>query len=81
MTEKRDIEFIHKIIDEMILVRKTKGLSHQTLADLAGLNRSAISLIESKKRVPSILNVLKICNALGIKLSILISNAETQNKI
>ena len=67
-----------KIIDAITEKRKELGLSHQRLADDAGLNRSAISLIESKKRVPSLLTVLKICNAMKISLADLLKKYESE---
>jgi transcriptional regulator with XRE-family HTH domain len=56
--------------------RLEKGLSHQTLADMAGLNRSTISRIESGDRVPTITVCLKISQALGIKLYSLLQESE-----
>ncbi len=48
--------------------RLEKGLSHQTLADLAGVNRSTISRIESGERIPTITVCFKIASALELKL-------------
>lgn len=59
--------------------RKRQGLSHQTLADAAGVHRSTISLIESGKRVPTILICLKIAMALDIKLETLLRKACKEN--
>lgn len=55
--------------------RKKQGLSHQKLADAAGVNRSTISLIESGKRTPTILVCLKISMALNISLESLLKKA------
>lgn len=57
-----------KLLDEFERIRKEQGLSHEKLAQLSGLNRSTISLLESKKRIPTILTCLKISSALGVKL-------------
>jgi transcriptional regulator with XRE-family HTH domain len=56
--------------------RLEKGLSHQTLADMSGLNRSTISRVESGDRTPTITVCLKISKALGIKLSSLLDAIE-----
>ena len=69
MSKKKPEDIADALIDELSKARKAKGLSHQTLADIAGVNRSTISLIESKKRMPTILTCLKIADALDVKLS------------
>ena len=71
-----DLEIVSKIIDEFIDVRKELGVSHQTLADRCKLHRSAISLIERKKRIPSLLSILRIYKALGISLGSTILSSE-----
>lgn len=56
--------------------RKRQGLSHEKLAAKTGLHRSSISLIESKKRKPTLLVCTKIAIALGIQLSEVLKMAE-----
>ena len=58
-----------KLLDEFEKIRKQKGLSHEKLAALAGVNRSTISLLESKKRIPTIITCLKIAEALEVSLA------------
>ena len=58
--------------------RLAKGLSHQTLADAAGVDRSTISRVESGKRMPTILVCLKITDALGESLPELLKKADKQ---
>lgn len=55
--------------------RKRQKLSHQQLADKAGLHRSTISLIETGKRTPTILVCLKLSMALDVSLEALIRKA------
>lgn len=55
--------------------RKKQGFSHQQLADAAGLHRSTISLIESGKRIPTILVCLKLAMALNVELEKLVKQA------
>jgi putative transcriptional regulator len=59
----------------LLAERKKQGLSHQALADAAGLHRSTISLIETGKRVPTILVCLKLAMALKINLESLLKEA------
>ncbi len=64
-----EANIVSKLADEIVKKRKEIGLSHQKLADEAELNRSTISLIESKKCIPSIFTILKICKVLEISLT------------
>ncbi|MBI4985598.1 MAG: helix-turn-helix transcriptional regulator [Rhodocyclales bacterium] len=47
--------------------RKKAGLSQEALADLAGIDRSHMGKIERGERNVSLLNVIRICRALGQK--------------
>lgn len=76
MRRPSELDTISTIIDALIKRRKDCGLSHQKLAEKAQLNRSAISLIESKKRIPSLLTILKICHAVDISLADLLKQYE-----
>ena len=64
-----------KLIALLLAERKKQGLSHQKLADLAGIHRSTISLIETGKRIPTILVCLKIADALNVSLDALLKKA------
>lgn len=75
-----DLEIVSKIIDEFIKIRKELGISHQTLADRCKLHRSAISLIERKKRMPSLLSIIRIYKALGMSLGSIILATEDSDK-
>ena len=72
MKNKKVEQTVSKLIDELAKIRKEKNLSHEKLAALTGLNRSTISLIENKKRTPTILTCLKIADALEVSLGKLI---------
>ena len=56
--------------------RQAAGLSQESLADRAGLHRTAVSLIERGQRSPSVETLQRICAALGIPVSRLLSDAE-----
>ena len=58
--------------------RKDKSLSQTELANLAGLDRTYISLLERGLRVPSLSVLFKISNALGILPSSIIIELEKQ---
>lgn len=69
MTKKKPEQIINKLLDEIEIIRKTQKLSHEKLAELAGIHRSTISLILNKKRIPTILTCLKITQALNVNLA------------
>ncbi|HET9137143.1 MAG TPA: helix-turn-helix transcriptional regulator [Candidatus Kapabacteria bacterium] len=50
-------------------IRNTKGISQEALGHLAELDRTYITSVENGKRNISIVNIQKICKALGISIS------------
>ena len=54
-------------------VRKSRGLSQEALALEAGVQRNFVSLIERGVNQPSLMTLVKLCNALEMPLSSLIS--------
>jgi len=75
VTSEREESF-GKILQE---IRNSKKISQEKLANLTGLDRTAISLIENGKRSPTFITILKICSALGIKPSVLFSIYEEKD--
>ena len=75
VTSERE-EIFGKIIQEE---RKAKKISQERLAKLTGLDRTAISLIETGKRSPTFSTILKICSALEIDPSDLFSIYEKKD--
>lgn len=61
---------------EIRALRMAHGLSQERLADLAGLHRNFIGLIERGQRNPTYLTLLAISSKLNVPLSRLISAAE-----
>jgi transcriptional regulator with XRE-family HTH domain len=57
----------------MSVMRKEHHLTQVELADLVGLHRAYIGFIEQGRRNPSIANVKRICDALGVSLSTIFS--------
>ena len=78
MRDKVAEKAVSRLADELTALRKGQGLSHEKLAQKTGLNRSAISLIESKKRIPTILTCFKITRALDVSLGQLIRKIESE---
>jgi DNA-binding XRE family transcriptional regulator len=68
MRDSESEQRVSKLLDELERLRRSKNLSHEKLAQLAGISRSTVGLLESKKRTPTILTCLKLCRALGVRL-------------
>ena len=51
----------------LLRIRKEKGLTHEKLAELAGLHPTTLSLLERNRRQPSITTVFRLANGLGIE--------------
>jgi transcriptional regulator with XRE-family HTH domain len=46
--------------------RKAKGLSQEELAELAGLNRNYVGVVERAERSPRAVTIFRLARALGI---------------
>jgi len=57
-------------------LRISRGLSQERLADECGMDRTYVSGIERGERNPSLTNILKIAEALGVRVSELAARAE-----
>lgn len=64
MSEKILIEFGYKIQK----LRKDKGLSQEKLAELAGLHRTYIGMIERAEKNITLINIEKIALALKVEI-------------
>ena len=63
-----DLEY--KLICEFIQLRTDLGLSQQQMADITGVVREMVTVIENKKKHPQINTLIKILAPLGYTLSI-----------
>lgn len=57
------------IIDELIELRKAKGLTQKELAKAANLAQPAIARLESKAAIPQLDTLLRVAAALGYNLA------------
>jgi transcriptional regulator with XRE-family HTH domain len=62
----RDRKYLLKIGDNIRAERKQRGYSQEEFADIAGFSRSYYTEIETGKRNISILNLIKIMEALNV---------------
>lgn len=58
------------IIDRLIEIRRSKGMTQKELADAACLTQSVIARFESKKAIPQLNTLLKVAAALDCDLQI-----------
>ena len=58
------------IIDELVTIRKAKGLTQKGLAKAANLAQPAIARLESKAATPQLDTLLKVANALGCDIAV-----------
>lgn len=61
-------------------IRKTKGWSQETLADLAGLHRTFVGSVERAERNVSIDNVERLANALGVTVADLLAEGADKGR-
>ena len=62
--------------DELRARREACGFSQEKLADLAGLHRNFIGLIERGQRNPTYLTLVAVSSRLSVSLAELVSAAE-----
>lgn len=56
----------------LLRIRKENGLTHEALAERAGLHATTISLLERAKRKPSIETTFMLAHGLGVEPEILV---------
>ena len=62
----KDKQYLLKIGDNIRAMRKKRGYSQEEFADIVGFSRSYYTEIETGKRNISVLNLIKIIEALKI---------------
>ncbi len=67
---------IAAIVTRLREERKAKGLSMNRLAEEAGLTHVGVLNVENGKRSPQLLTVVKLADALGIRLSELFEDVD-----
>lgn len=69
---------ITKIVGENIrLLRRSKGLSQEKLAEMAGVSGSYIGYLERGERTPSLVLLSKIADALDVEITMLLTPSDS----
>lgn len=68
--EKRIMELEYNLICEFIKLRNNLGISQQQMANVSGVVREMIAVIENRKKHPQINTLIKILEPFGYTLSI-----------
>lgn len=58
------------LIDDLIALRRAKGMTQRDLAKAADLTQPAIARLESKAATPQLDTLLKVAAALGYRLEL-----------
>ncbi|HUY90839.1 MAG TPA: helix-turn-helix transcriptional regulator [Pirellulales bacterium] len=66
--------------DELRKAREEAGMSQEKLSFEAGIDRSYLSELENNHRSPTVEMLFRICDALGIAASDIISRVEKQQR-
>jgi XRE family aerobic/anaerobic benzoate catabolism transcriptional regulator len=56
------------VVDRLRRERERRGLSKKKIAAMSGISRTAIVMIESGQRSPSLMICLRLADALGLRL-------------
>lgn len=67
-----DSLILKTIADNIRIERLRKRLSQEKLAEIVGISTKYLNMIENNKTNPTIVIVVKICNALNVDLNTLI---------
>lgn len=78
--EKRVMELEYKLICDFVKLRSELGLSQQKMADISGVVREMIAVIENQKKHPQINTLIKILEPFGYTLSITKIEEENNNE-
>lgn len=78
MQEKRITKFAKALIRTLQAERKARNISHETLANKAGISRQAIGKIESGERNPTMQTVYKLVKAMDMSLEEFVKKMELE---
>ncbi|MBE7011983.1 MAG: helix-turn-helix transcriptional regulator [Ruminococcaceae bacterium] len=72
-----DSKIVGQVINEF---RKRKGISQEVLSGLADIGRTHLSAIERGERKPTLETLYRICSAMDVSMSAVVSEIEKRIK-
>ena len=69
MGDDADREAAAALVERLKALREQRGFSYDRMAELSGLAASTVRMMEKGRNMPTILTCLKVCDALGVRLS------------
>lgn len=76
MNTSNEKNILLKFGSSLQYLRKERGISQEQLANIAGLDRSYVGGVERGERNISLINILKIANALEVSLESLFKDID-----
>ena len=76
---EKSLKFSRAVVSAIQTARKSQGVSQQRLAEMAGVSRSAVTMIENGARNPTLFVCHALAEALDLDLSELIRDAYGSN--
>ena len=77
-TTTHDAELAHAFGAAVRALRMERGIAQESLAHLAGVERSHMGKIERGEHMPTLATIFKIAGALECSTAVLMSEAESQ---
>ncbi|WP_338324925.1 helix-turn-helix domain-containing protein [Metabacillus mangrovi] len=78
--DQSEIEQI-ELVAQLIIRRKTLGLTQRELAERTGLKQAAIARLEREGAIPRLDTLEKVAKALGLKLTLIDENATSKEVV
>jgi transcriptional regulator with XRE-family HTH domain len=66
------MDVLDRFGENLLRVRQARKLSQESLAERAGIHRTQITLIESGRREPRLLTLVRLAGALEVDVSVLL---------
>jgi transcriptional regulator with XRE-family HTH domain len=79
-SNQRSSRLCKAFADLLLERRKSLGLSHQKVAERAGITRPMVSFVERSKRIPTLDTVSRLATALGSTSAQLVAEAERRSQ-
>ena len=79
MKDKNAEKMVAELIRLFQAERQKQGLSYQQLAEISGIHRTTISLIERNMQNPTVLICKKLANALQVSFAEFVKKAERKS--